>query len=187
MNADQQLRALLANQAPEDAAENAHWLDIQDAFTRPLSDLDNVRRATDALQTAVPNPASVWELRDKNNEPVHLWVKLLGEQSKSWNAYYAGVHHAVRAREAKRVHNLVEGVISGANVKFTSPVNIKITVYRGNLRRFDPDNVVAKFYIDGLVRGGVIDDDDYTRVNSVTTAVRIDKNNPRTVIEVAVI
>jgi len=165
MTSTDDLRAYLANQSPEDAAANAHWLD----------------------DAPVLKPAGVWANLDANDNPVYLNVTLYGEQSKSWNTYYAGVHHTKRSKEAKRAHGLVVAKLAGCGVQFTSQVDIKVAVYRGNLRRFDSDNVVDKFYIDGLVQAGVLIDDSYQYVRWAASAIFIDKDNPRVVIEVTTV
>ena len=110
-------------------------------------------------------------------------ITIPDEQPISWNKLYSGKFWAFRRDEALRVHQLVRAYIDPEVIPPTPPVSIKITSFRKSKRRFDPDNLCAKFYIDGLVPW-VIPDDDYLNVSSVTTAIKIDKHNPRLVIEV---
>lgn len=58
------------------------------------------------------------------------------------------------------------------------------TVYFQNNRRHDIDNTVPKFILDGLVESGMIVDDDWKHVVSLTMKCRYDKENPRTELEI---
>lgn len=95
----------------------------------------------------------------------------------SWNKLYSGQHYTVREAEAARVHLLVRGQIDPDVPPFSVPVDISVTAFFRS-RPLDPDNVVAKLYIDGLCPL-VITDDSMKYVSSVRTASRIDKVNPR--------
>ncbi len=46
--------------------------------------------------------------------------------------------------------------------------------------RTDVDNYAPKFYMDGLVEAGLIVDDDYKHVESITLQCAYDKERPRT-------
>lgn len=110
-------------------------------------------------------------------------IVIPNEEPISWNELYSGKHWTFRKREADRVHMLVRAHLDPTLPTFNEPVDISIVSYRKSKRRFDPDNVCTKFYIDGLVPF-VIEDDSYLHVNSVKAAVRVDKGNPRLEIEV---
>ncbi len=166
MNRNEILRQYLANQAPEDAAKNAHLLEDD---TPP--------------QASKP----YWMMHGVNGELALFGLRLDGEQTDSWNTYYSGVHYRERKKEADRVHELVVNALRGCSEQFASQVDIRVSVYRGTLHRFDSDNIFVKPYIDGLVRGGLLIDDDYRHVRWVSTCIFIDKADPRTIIEVIAI
>lgn len=60
-----------------------------------------------------------------------------------------------------------------------------ITWYCKN-KRIDPDNLAAgvKFLLDGLVDAGIMENDGWANVNSITHSFRIDKANPRIEVEI---
>lgn len=60
--------------------------------------------------------------------------------------------------------------------------HLRITFYFADRRRHDADNY-CKFLLDGLVSAGVIADDDFAHVAYFVRG-GVDKNNPRTVVEV---
>lgn len=57
---------------------------------------------------------------------------------------------------------------------------VKFVSYYPTRRRVDVDNVAPKFIIDGLVDAGLIVDDSYKHLKSLTLQCDYDKNNPRT-------
>ncbi|MEF9983690.1 MAG: hypothetical protein RR806_03130 [Oscillospiraceae bacterium] len=61
---------------------------------------------------------------------------------------------------------------------------ISITTYYKTNRRHDIDNSVPKFILDGLSESGFIIDDDSRHITKLTMQCSIDKENPRTEIEV---
>jgi len=60
---------------------------------------------------------------------------------------------------------------------------VNITYYFPDKRRRDPDNYSGKFLLDGLTRSGIIKDDSFSNINLVL-AGKVDKDNPRTEIEI---
>ena len=60
-----------------------------------------------------------------------------------------------------------------------------ITYYKTN-RRHDIDNGTPKFILDGLSESGFIIDDDSKHITSLTMECYVDKDNPRTEIEITV-
>lgn len=62
--------------------------------------------------------------------------------------------------------------IDSCTMEFTSYLKTKI--------RADCDNMSPKFIIDGLVAAGLIIDDDYKHIHSLTLKVGYDKDHPRT-------
>lgn len=61
-----------------------------------------------------------------------------------------------------------------------------ITYFKTN-RRHDVDNTVPKFILDGLAESGFIVDDDSDHLISLTLQCGVDKENPRTEIEVKIL
>jgi len=59
---------------------------------------------------------------------------------------------------------------------------IIVTSYRQ--RDADPDNIIPKWYIDEIVRAGLIPDDSLKYVESILKQVVVSKDEPKTVIEV---
>lgn len=53
-------------------------------------------------------------------------------------------------------------------------------------RRKDKDNVIAgqKFVFDGLQKAGIIEDDGWKQVGNISHEFKIDKKNPRVIIEI---
>lgn len=54
------------------------------------------------------------------------------------------------------------------------------TTYMPTKRRVDVDNLTLKFWLDGLVEAGFIEDDCYSCVTELTLRAGYDKDNPRT-------
>lgn len=67
--------------------------------------------------------------------------------------------------------------------QFTEPVDVHFLWYRSS-RRSDPDNIAAgqKFILDGLVKGGVLKNDGWKQVKSISHDFEVDKHNPRVVV-----
>ena len=64
-------------------------------------------------------------------------------------------------------------------------INVK-TYYKTN-RRHDTDNSIVKFALDGFTESGFIVDDDYKHLTKLTLECDVDKENPRTEIEVIIL
>ncbi len=109
-------------------------------------------------------------------------ITLEGERPTSWNKYYSGKHWSKRAIEANRVHLLVQASLHFREDIIPHPVEITVTVYFKS-RALDACNIPAKLYIDGLI-GYWLTDDNPKFVRSVTTIPKLDKHNPRVVIDV---
>ena len=65
-------------------------------------------------------------------------------------------------------------------------VDIVITFYEKNNSR-DPDNIAAggtKMILDGLVKAGVIENDNRKHINSISHKFETDRQNPRVEIEI---
>src|ERR1043165_2326061 len=99
----------------------------------------------------------------------------------SWNKLYSGAHWSLRYVEAERVHELIREKSKGFKL-LDGPVDIEITAYF-RTRPLDADNVMSKYYVDGL-KGILIRDDTPEYVRSVKTKSRRDLLRPRIEIEV---
>lgn len=64
--------------------------------------------------------------------------------------------------------------------------DIKVKTFYKTNRRHDVDNSVIKFILDGFSESGFIIDDDSKHVKSLLLECFVDKNNPRTEIEVII-
>lgn len=60
---------------------------------------------------------------------------------------------------------------------------VKLTYFFPDLRRRDPDNYSGKFLLDPLVSFGIIEDDSFFKIRLILDG-QLDRNNPRTLIEV---
>ena len=60
---------------------------------------------------------------------------------------------------------------------------VHITYYFPDKRRRDPDNYSGKFILDGLVRAGILTDDDFSHI-TLRLSGEYDKTNPRTEISI---
>ena len=63
---------------------------------------------------------------------------------------------------------------------------MKFTTYYKTNRRHDIDNGCPKFILDGLSESGFIIDDDSKHITSLTMECYVDKDNPRTEIEIKI-
>ena len=61
------------------------------------------------------------------------------------------------------------------------------TVYYPNNARHDIDNSVPKFILDGLVESGMIIDDDRKHITELVLRCDMDKDNPRTELQIKVL
>ena len=65
------------------------------------------------------------------------------------------------------------------------PRTVRITWYEFNRRR-DIDNITyaAKFILDGMKEAGIIPDDSQRYIDAIENRVKVDKANPRVVVEI---
>ena len=64
---------------------------------------------------------------------------------------------------------------------------ISQTIYYPTNRRHDCDNATPKAALDGLVESGMIIDDDSKHVTKLTLMCDVDKDNPRTELEIKIL
>lgn len=72
----------------------------------------------------------------------------------------------------------------GYNEKYLDKVDIWFYIYMPTKRRCDPDNMSPKFIMDGLVKAGLLVDDDGDHVKKLILSTGHDKDNPRTEITI---
>lgn len=72
----------------------------------------------------------------------------------------------------------------GLSNKRIEKCKMKFVSYFPTNIRHDCDNYVPKFILDGLVEGGLVVDDDYKHIQSLTLEGDIDKSRPRTEITI---
>lgn len=72
------------------------------------------------------------------------------------------------------------------NSKFEN-FTLTSTVFMPTRRRCDPDNTVIKFFLDGMVEGGLIIDDDGKHLKALTLKTDYDKDNPRTELDFVIL
>ncbi len=90
----------------------------------------------------------------------------------SWNDFYMGKHWSIRKKLADEIHELVMFSVR-SNRDYLKPKEVFKTCniffeieYKGN-RRHDPDNCCVKLFIDGLVKEGIIEDDNSDIVKEI--------------------
>ena len=89
-------------------------------------------------------------------------------------------------RNAHRAKHETEALVRSALVRarirtLAPPIAVSVTWYAPNLIRRDSDSVdfTKKAVLDALVKTGVIPDDDWKHVIGASTAVQLDRDNPR--------
>ena len=99
--------------------------------------------------------------------------KFLGKQT----------HTAVYQKLKREWHWKIKAEISDRPKKPLEKAIIRITYFFKDRRRRDPDNYSVKFILDALVSEKIIADDNFN-VISLWIFGKVDKDNPRTEIEV---
>ena len=103
------------------------------------------------------------------------------------NEYMGNSHNFNEYRGQKvRWHWLIKAALQKAEKpkKPLSQAVVKITYYFKNKKRRDLDNYSGKFLLDPLVAEGIIVDDSFCYVKKLELEAFVDKENPRTEIEV---
>ena len=86
-------------------------------------------------------------------------------------------------RQKTEWHWLIKSAIKKKPKEPIRSAVVTITYFFPDRRRRDPDNYSGKFILDPLVQEGILIDDSFSVVELVLRA-EVDKNNPRTEIEV---
>lgn len=92
-------------------------------------------------------------------------------------------HYGVYSKMKKKYTQLVKDSAEG--LPAIQSANFHITWYCKN-RRSDPDNHASgiKFILDGLVEAGILPNDGWNEVLSISHSFQIDKANPRVEVEI---
>ena len=88
------------------------------------------------------------------------------------------------ARQKREYTDRVAWCAKSAKLPHMEKVDVKITWFEPNKKR-DKDNINAgiKFILDGLVVAGVLDNDGWKQIGTITHDVQVDKLNPRVEVE----
>ena len=95
---------------------------------------------------------------------------ILEEKALSWNALYKGVHWQKRRQLVAGVLGSTLAAIGPCQVEnhFDRPVKVWIAALRKDRRYvLDPDNIVAKIYIDAVKNLGWLQDDTPDQISEV--------------------
>lgn len=100
-----------------------------------------------------------------------LWIPVAGRKKLSLNKIYAGVHWSVRSKQKKQIHSMTQ-LLACNTQPFTKPVKLtfRATVGKGSVM-WDISNhgYLVKLVEDGLVKAGVLEDDNQKFVRSIET------------------
>lgn len=115
-------------------------------------------------------------------------VKITINDIPPTNNKYMGNSHNFNEyrREKERWHWLIRAAINKEAQRPKEPLQkaiVNITYYFKDKIRRDPDNYSGKMILDPLVREGILEDDSFDVVTLVLDG-RVDKDNPRTEIEI---
>ena len=103
----------------------------------------------------------------------------------NWNEYIrkerSNVYWASKVK--KEEADIVRYFTLGKKYKGSYPIKLVITKYFKDKRQ-DLDNVRIKGVLDGLVKNGVIKNDNLTCINEITLKAEIDKNKKGILIEI---
>jgi hypothetical protein len=122
----------------------------------------------------------------KNSCGLKGFVLILeNERPISNNKFYEGMHWAERKAEADRVHARVQAACASWKAKMGRPLprfehgaRVIITAYFEK-SPLDSSNIAGKLYEDGLMRAGILPNDDWQHVTELCLRSRIDRERPR--------
>jgi Holliday junction resolvase RusA-like endonuclease len=98
------------------------------------------------------------------------------------------MHWAPRKKLIDRWHYMVWGLCNEARISPTKRCEIKAVIYFAQNRKRDLPNYIAsldKLVLDGLVRCGIIIDDDPLHINKFVVEFGVDKEKPRTEVSIS--
>lgn len=106
--------------------------------------------------------------------------RIKAPQHPSLNEYYKSSYQAANMLKQAWKEFVIwivhDNKLDGNRIK---QCEIEYATYFKTNRRHDPDNISPKFVLDGFVEAGLLEDDDYKHILSLTTKCGIDKENPR--------
>ena len=113
---------------------------------------------------------------DIDDIPPNLNVTI-NTAKRHWGAYY-GIK--------KKWGKMIADYAKLSNMQpMQTPVKVSIQNTYPNKRRRDPDNIILKFILDGLVEAGVISDDSFEEIEEITILKPIvEKGVKKTVITI---
>lgn len=89
-------------------------------------------------------------------------------------------HHYHRAQEKKRWEELVYYCALHTKPLAAETVKVEVRYYFPTKTARDLDNYCPKFLLDGLVKAGILKDDNSSVVKELSVKILYDKQNPRT-------
>ena len=101
---------------------------------------------------------------------------------KSLNQLFA-MHSMVRYKYSKETKEMVGWIAQQYKLDKKFPVKIKFTITFDKIRRRDVDNYLGgcKYWIDGLVAGGLLPDDCTEYVKAVSVELKVGKKTETTI------
>lgn len=93
----------------------------------------------------------------------------------SLNDWAVKWHHYHRAKVKKQWEELVYYSCRGCK-PIHGPVKVKVDYYFPTKRRRDLDNYAPKFILDGMVKAGLIEEDNSNTLKELTVTINYEKN-----------
>lgn len=112
-----------------------------------------------------------------------LVIQVPEHKAISWNKIYSQGHWTTRKKLADQIHEYIWAYAPNVD-KISGKVDISITAHYKHKRRHDSDNVASKLYIDGLVKAGILEDDDTRYIGKVTTEAIIGAKEDKVIINI---
>lgn len=106
------------------------------------------------------------------------------ESINQWMIMKRPIMNALKQRWKNFIQWLIEN--QGYTNLRIDKCDIRVKTYYKTNRRHDVDNSVIKFILDGFAESGFIIDDDSKHVQSLLLECFVDKDNPRTEIEILI-
>jgi Holliday junction resolvase RusA-like endonuclease len=142
------------------------------------------------LRNRKRKPQITPKLPKKEGEPLitlHLPTSIPDKKGKNWRLnlnVYRNTHHYILNYVKKSYTEIVLRMLQECGYPtFPAPLRFEYTLYHGNNRRVDVNNVcviVDKFTCDALVKGGFMSDDKSSVVPVIVSKWGgVDKDNPR--------
>lgn len=89
-------------------------------------------------------------------------------------------HHYQRAKEKKRWEEMIGWICKNKAPLAAETVKVEVRYHFPTKTARDLDNYCPKFLLDGLVKAGMIKDDNSSVVKELSVKILYDKQNPRT-------